>query len=90
MQMYKRFALCFGHNLTDFWLDNARGLDVDKFHRVVVKRGKRSLLDAIRARWGPEGVNIIRRLLPKVADAKTTKGAKKPKPKTRQRSRKSS
>ena len=65
MQMFRRFEACFGHSLDEFWINNARGLDLIKFDKKVVRSGGKSLLIAVRSKWGKEGVAILKRLTPK-------------------------
>lgn len=63
--MFKRFQTVFERSLEDFWIDNAHGLDVEKFDAEVVQSGGCKLRGAVKARWGKDGVTVIKRLLPK-------------------------
>jgi len=63
--MFKRFQTVFERSLEDFWVDNAHGLDVEKFDAEVVRSGGRNLLGAVKTRWGKDGITVIKRLLPK-------------------------
>ncbi len=65
MRMFKRFQNIFERSLTDFWVDNAHGLDIEKFDAEVVHSEGCGLLEAVKTRWGRNGVAIIKRLLPK-------------------------
>jgi hypothetical protein len=65
MQMFKRFNDTFGVSLRDYWIDNAKGLDVDKFSREVLNTGGNKLLASVKAQFGRNGVTVIKRLLPK-------------------------
>lgn len=70
MHTFSRFQACFKRSLKDFWIDNVRGLDVEKFDREVVKRSRCSLLVAIKMQWGKEGAAIFKRLIPKANNHK--------------------
>jgi hypothetical protein len=59
------FEDTFGRPLDDFWIDNARGLDLEKFDREVVFSGELTIMRAIYQRWGKVGLDTIKRLLPK-------------------------
>lgn len=65
MQLFKRFNDTFGVSLHDYWLDNVRGLDVQKLDADVVQSGNRSFMAAVKADWGTDGVAVIKRLMPK-------------------------
>lgn len=65
MQMFSRFQTVFGVSLRDFWLDNAKGLDVDKFRKQVLKTNSGQFITAVRNQFGKDGVTVVKRLMPK-------------------------
>ena len=60
---YRRFGATFGWPLASFF-NNLTGFDIIKFDDVVVKAPEgTSIKDAVIARWGQEGEDIILGLL---------------------------
>ena len=65
MQMFKAFKNVFARSLDDFWIDSNAGFDVVRFSKELVRPGKRSLIAAVRLKWGAEGAVVIKRLTSK-------------------------
>ena len=66
MSEYKKFGETFGRELKEFWIDNTKGLDLERFNREVVGAADiRGLLTAVYAEWGDNGVRLVKRLIPK-------------------------
>lgn len=63
--MCQKFQAIFGVPLDDYWIDNAHGLDVDKFNKEVAHSTQKGLLKAVTAKWGRDGRTVVKRLLPK-------------------------
>jgi hypothetical protein len=63
--MFSRFQSTFGVSLHDYWIDNARGLDVEKFRKEVLKSKTGQFLAAVKAKFGKDGVTVVKRLVPK-------------------------
>jgi len=65
MQQFKKFKDVFGRSLGDFWIDNTKGLDVEKFRAAVLTDHDSPFLEAVKAQFGREGTAIVRKLMPK-------------------------
>lgn len=65
MAMFSRFQSTFDVSLRDYWIDNVRGLDVDKFRKEVLKINTGQFITAVREKFGKDGVTVVKRLMPK-------------------------
>jgi len=64
MKEAKNFKAAFKRPLHDFWINNVRGFDIQRFCDEMLEACHGSLVKAVRAEYGDEKAALIKRLVP--------------------------